>query len=639
MRKVKHYALSLLATLFTFGCSEYDDTQLKNELNNLKSRVENLEEWCAATNNQMITLQGLVTAMEQNDQVTGITPVMEGSKQIGHTITFTKSTPITILHGKDGIKGENGTTPIIGVKQDTDGNYYWTVKIGDADETWMTNASGEKMRTTGDKGANGANGTDGTNGTNGKPGDSGATGHSPTLSVATFDGKLYWKVDGAWLLNGGQKVPATGEQGDAIFTKDGIDTSNPSYVEFTLADGTTKVKLQRTIGVSIGFDSYEAFNFNPTDKEIILALPATLKENDYTVIKAEITNANGTATDIKTRASSATWGVNITKPAFNPNGVLIPGSAKATLTSPAGAVDGETALLKVIIIDSKGNEHSSSRAIRYSSRVVITGVTPGKTELSLAVGEKETLTAAVIPTEAPQNVTWSSDNEAIATVSNMGEVTAVAVGAATITVKTGDGNFMATCNVTVTTPSIIGNFYYDDHTHSKTLDPDKTCVGIIFWQDPDDETKGKFIALDEAKDLIWSRLVKTDTSWATNEEDGKANIAIIKIKTRFPFKWQEVYPAFSYCDSYKAGNLTTGWYLPASGELQQLYKTYNTYGKDKFNKLVTDAGGIIIGYQYWSSTEDGEYVSTVYLHAEIPSMVIFQNPKQNWTTARPIFAF
>lgn len=52
---------------------------------------------------------------------------MKDGKEIGYTITFSKSNPITIYHGKDGQDGEDGTTPTIGVKQDADGVYYWTL--------------------------------------------------------------------------------------------------------------------------------------------------------------------------------------------------------------------------------------------------------------------------------------------------------------------------------------------------------------------------------------------------------------------------------------------------------------------------------------------------------------------------------
>ena len=89
------------------------------------------------------------------------------------------------------------------------------------------------------------------------------------------------------------------------------------------------------------------------------------------------------------------------------------------------------------------------------STVNVTGITLDKTEASMIVGgETLTLTPTVLPAEATdKSVTWSSSNEAVATVSNDGVVTAVAAGTATITVTTTDGAKTATCAVTVAAPA------------------------------------------------------------------------------------------------------------------------------------------------------------------------------------------
>ena len=81
---------------------------------------------------------------------------------------------------------------------------------------------------------------------------------------------------------------------------------------------------------------------------------------------------------------------------------------------------------------------------------VVTGVKLDKETLGLRTGGSATLTAAVQPSDATnQNVTWQSDNANVATVQN-GTVTAVGAGETTITVQTQDGNYTATCKVTVT---------------------------------------------------------------------------------------------------------------------------------------------------------------------------------------------
>ena len=96
----------------------------------------------------------------------------------------------------------------------------------------------------------------------------------------------------------------------------------------------------------------------------------------------------------------------------------------------------------------------------------VTGVWLIKSSMSMVVGQTETLMAIILPDSPPnEKITWESDNPDVATLDNSGFVqpnsgivTAVAVGSATITVKTDYINpsngqpFTAICAVTVTTP-------------------------------------------------------------------------------------------------------------------------------------------------------------------------------------------
>lgn len=82
--------------------------------------------------------------------------------------------------------------------------------------------------------------------------------------------------------------------------------------------------------------------------------------------------------------------------------------------------------------------------------VLVTEVGLNKTSTTLIEGETETLVATVMPENATdKSVVWESGNESVATVSQEGLVTAVGEGKATITVKTNDGGFRASCEVTV----------------------------------------------------------------------------------------------------------------------------------------------------------------------------------------------
>ena len=96
--------------------------------------------------------------------------------------------------------------------------------------------------------------------------------------------------------------------------------------------------------------------------------------------------------------------------------------------------------------------------------IAVTGIRLDKTTVNLGYGLSNMnllpyvqLTATVIPSNATnKNVSWSSSNTAVATVSNTGFVNATGPGDATITVRTEDGNRTATCTVHSTYRPVTG---------------------------------------------------------------------------------------------------------------------------------------------------------------------------------------
>ncbi len=118
------------------------------------------------------------------------------------------------------------------------------------------------------------------------------------------------------------------------------------------------------------------------------------------------------------------------------------------------------------ITDTKGNEltvtvTSIAKGVKvyyisydYITEIAVTGVTVSPTEVELAPNGTQQLTPTVSPNNATnKNVTYSSDDTDVATVSPSGLITAKADGDATITVTTVDGSYTATCDVTVVTPA------------------------------------------------------------------------------------------------------------------------------------------------------------------------------------------
>ena len=115
-----------------------------------------------------------------------------------------------------------------------------------------------------------------------------------------------------------------------------------------------------------------------------------------------------------------------------------------------------------------------------SDTVPVTGVELDQTTMSLTLGmdTSGTLNAAVLPENATnQSVTWTSSNEAVATVSG-GIVTPVGEGETEITVTTDDGGHTAVCKVTITKPAEISatGVELDRTTMSLTLGVDTSGV-------------------------------------------------------------------------------------------------------------------------------------------------------------------
>ena len=103
--------MAVTACLVTTGCSdEYDDSVLTERIEALENRMKELEELCKRLN--------------ENDYITSVEPVIENGKTVGYELSFGKSDPITIYHGKDG-----ADSAITEVTQDEQ-NVYLTLQDG-----------------------------------------------------------------------------------------------------------------------------------------------------------------------------------------------------------------------------------------------------------------------------------------------------------------------------------------------------------------------------------------------------------------------------------------------------------------------------------------------------------------------------
>ena len=202
--------------------------------------------------------------------------------------------------------------------------------------------------------------------------------------------------------------------------------------------------------------------------------PLKLNTDGQHIVYAKLTNAEGNVTYLRTTGRIV---IDTTPPAINgvedgevyytTKNVQITDDnlASVTVNGSPETVGGYNTIwialfsdanrtYKIVATDKAGNRTEKTITVYDGTYVIpVTGVSLDESSITLDVGGNQTLTATVTPEDATnKKVRWSSDNEAVATVSEDGVVTAVAGGTAVITATTHDGLFTASCTVTVNAP-------------------------------------------------------------------------------------------------------------------------------------------------------------------------------------------
>lgn len=282
------YLFLLMLPLF-FCCKEVDLNDLLNRQQEQGEQLQALTELCNKINKDIRDLEVLVNAGKDKNYITSVKELPDNS---GYVVSFSKSDPITIRHGNkgpagdpgkpgnDGQNGSDGTngsdgepgkdgesgnqgpdgssgnkgeqgdpgqSPVVGIIQDPDDNeLYWTIQIGSAPVEYLKDSDGNRV----------------------KAKSTVADGSTPRLSIEELRGDgggFYWMQQigsgpKEWLLVDGEKVKAHAENAVIPSKFESVDYSNPDFVEFTLIDGITKIKVPRG-GGSIVFTLTSDFLF------------------------------------------------------------------------------------------------------------------------------------------------------------------------------------------------------------------------------------------------------------------------------------------------------------------------------------------------------------------------------------------
>ena len=170
-----------------------------------------------------------------------------------------------------------------------------------------------------------------------------------------------------------------------------------------------------------------------------------LSINDFIVMFPDSTVYDGNEKEVTVTGGPSDYNGVVSIEYFDDSGIALTGAPKAI---------GSYRFVLVAAEDEKYvglRSGSSAWSFSITNNIIpVSSVSLSKTSLTLSVGASSTLRASVLPDDASnKNVTWSSDNPSIASVSQNGLINAVAQGETYITVTTDDGNKNARCKVTV----------------------------------------------------------------------------------------------------------------------------------------------------------------------------------------------
>jgi len=259
------------------------------------------------------------------------------------------------------------------------------------------------------------------------------------------------------------------------------------------------------------------------------------------------------------------------------------GSATITVTTKDGS---KTATCKVTV----------SKPV---STIAVTGVSLNKTSLSLTVGESQSLSATVSPSNASdKSVSWKSSDTSVATVDGSGNVKAVKAGTATITVTTKDGSRIARCLVHVSaavinvtgvsvSPTSVTLAEGERKELTATVKPSNATKKSVTWT-----SSNTTVATVSTSGLVTAKSAGTATITVTTVDGSYTAKCTVTVKKKVTPEYVVLYHKG---DSY--GNLSTGTEVKSTmeytmGSLANNNLYFTVY--DKANGIMKGGGPLTI---------------------------------------------
>jgi len=252
---------------------------------------------------------------------------------------------------------------------------------------------------------------------------------------------------------------------EKVIVMSNLRNASKSYVIPAALAGTyvnpynNNASVTLTAGTTRNFAAYEYLVLTNTNAPIVAVTGVSVSPTMVTVGLGTTQQLNATIAPANATNQNVTWTSSNTAVAtVNTSGLVT-------------AVSAGTATITVKTVD--GNKTATS-AITVAA-IPVSSVAVSPTSTSLYAGNTQQLSATISPANATnKNVTWSSSNNAIATVNSSGLVTAVSAGTATITATTQDGNKTASATITVNPNTNFTVYFYKPSNWG-------TGIKIYYW--------------------------------------------------------------------------------------------------------------------------------------------------------------
>lgn len=274
-----------------------------------------------------------------------------------------------------------------------------------------------------------------------------------------------------------------------------------------------------------------------SEVDLIINYLSNKYKHDDSIVPASIT-LNKNSTTIGTNKTEKLTAIVAPYNAYNRNVVWSSDNTSVATVSDDGTVRGIALGSAIINVRTEVGDLEALCNVTIANIVDVTGVSLNKSITTISADNTETLIATVYPVNSTnKNVTWSTSNEAVASVSSTGIVTAKTAGSAVITVTTADGGKTASCTVTViinvtgvsinkqNTTIIID----DNETLIATVSPDNATNKNVTWS-----SNNTSVATVSSSGVVTAKAVGTAVITVTTSDGSKSDNCTVTVVNKPP---------------------------------------------------------------------------------------------------------